>query len=265
VHEAALVGATLEAAYVYGSYGPSGAYRAAPDSAGEQNFEQDLLAALRVLGRGQLSLVVPFVQTRRSTARVTSFGGGLGDVNVAARYDFVDAGSSRYVPGIALLFGVTLPTGTPPESASRPLATDATGTGAVQLNGGVALEQIYGSWLFNLTGIVSQRLTRTASGVSERLGTQFTGLGGAAYTFESKIALAAFASYSAEGDATVAGTRVPDSSRRALLLGLAVSASPVDTVRLQASVFGNLPISDFGANQPASIGLSLNGVYAWLS
>ena len=265
LHEAALAGVQLKAGLVYGSYAPSGTYRAAPSGINEQNFEQDLLGAVRVLSRGQLALLVPFVETRRATTRTTSYGGGLGDVNLSARYDFIDAGSSRYVPGIALLLGVTLPTGTPPESASQPLATDATGEGAVQLNGGIALEQLFDSWLFNLTVLVAQRLARTADGVSERLGTELTGLLGAAYTFESSTSLAAFASYSSEGDATVDGARVADSGRRALLLGIAVSFSPADTFRLQASVFGNLPVSGFGANQPASVGLGLSAVYGWLS
>jgi len=41
-------------------------------------------------------------------------GGGIGDVNLSLRYDFLVAGQSHIVPGIAALVGLTAPTGRSP-------------------------------------------------------------------------------------------------------------------------------------------------------
>ncbi|HEX3344475.1 MAG TPA: hypothetical protein VHS09_07865 [Polyangiaceae bacterium] len=131
LHEDALVGAELRAAALLGSYDTGGRYRANPAGDTEGDFEEDLLGAVRVLRRGQVALLVPLVETQRQDPRDGGhFGGGIGDVNLGARYDFVLAGESRVVPGVALLGGVTFPTGKPPELASPPLAVDATGIGA---------------------------------------------------------------------------------------------------------------------------------------
>src|SRR5581483_5916429 len=123
----------------------------------------------------------------------------------------------RYVPGIALLAGATMPTGRAPESADlarHPLAADATGIGAVQLHLALALEKSFGPVLVSATGLVAQRLPRTANDVEEQLAPQWTALASASYGFESGAALALAASFWAEGDALVDGTRAPDSGRR---------------------------------------------------
>lgn len=263
LHEDALAGVQLRAASVVGSFGADGRYTSSPARTSEYDFEQDFFGALRVLDRGQVALLVPLVETRRATKAASELGGGLGDINASARYDFYLAGRSRYAPGIAALAGVTFPTGTPPESASNPLATDSTGVGAFQANVGVAIEQVYGAWLFNVTALAAQRAARSTQGIDETLGTQLTMLVGAAYTFANEAALALFASYAYEGDATIAGATAKGSARRIAL----VSASGVyplsDHVRLQASLFGNPPASSFGANLPATAGLSFTFVRSW--
>ena len=118
-----------------GSYDTGGRFHGSPAGATEFDFEEDLFGAVRVLRRGQVALLAPFVETQRQT-RVDGghLGAGVGDINASFRYDFFLAGESRYVPGVALLGGVTLPTGRAPESATAPLAVDATGIGAWQAN-----------------------------------------------------------------------------------------------------------------------------------
>ena len=152
MHEDWLVGLQAKAGSVVGSYDLGGHY--APQRSGntELDFEQDLFAATRLLRRGQLALLVPLVETRRATPQLgAQFGGGVGDVNASARYEIVMAGESHLVPGIALLAGITLPTGRPPESATPPLQSNATGIGAYQINAALAVEQAYGPWLVNAT------------------------------------------------------------------------------------------------------------------
>src|SRR5262249_35732280 len=143
-----------------------------------------------------------------------------GDVNLSGRYDFLLAGEVRSVPGIAALAGVTLPTGTSVESASRPLATDATGLGTYQANLGLAIEETAGPWLVGATGLVAKRAPRTVGGVSVSKSAEWSLLVAGAYTFPGNQALAVLASYTSEGDSAYGGERVIGSSRRVPTLSI---------------------------------------------
>jgi hypothetical protein len=264
LHEDALVGATVRAATVVGSFDPGGHYAWSPAHTSEYDFEEDIFGAVRVLERGQIALIVPLVETRRGTPTASEMGGGIGDVNASVRYDFYDAGRSRYLPGIAALAGVTFPTGTPTESAMKPLATDATGVGALQANAGIAIEQLYGHWLFNVTGLAAKRASRTAQGVDETLGMQLTLLAGTAYTFESQTALALSASYSYEGDATIAGVDTPGTARKTTLVAISAVVPLSDAWRVQGSASINPPIAGISQNLPeTTAGLSFTAVRSW--
>jgi hypothetical protein len=165
---------------------------------------------------------------------------------------------------VALLAGITLPTGVPVESAHNPLATDATGVGALQANLGVALEQVYGAWTVSIAGLVAKRLEREVRGLEETLGAQWTLIAAGAHTFDSEIALAASAAYSVEGDASIDGIEQPDTGRRLMTLSASMVFPLSDAVRLQGAAFASPPGSSLGANQNALTGLSLMAVYAWL-
>jgi hypothetical protein len=261
MHEIALTGVELKASTVLGSYEPGGRYDGSPAHDTEQDFEQDIFGAVRFLHRGQFALLVPVLETRRQTQlNGAHFGGGIGDINASARYDFIDAGESLYIPGVALLAGLTLPTGTPAESATAPLAVDATGIGAWQANVALALEQTYGPWLVNATGIVAKRTSR----FGQTLGTQVTLLAAGAYTFPNDMALALSASYAFEGDATDSqGHDVPVSSKRLTTVNLSLLWPINDAWRMLGGLFVEPPISNVGSNQPAASGLTLTVIWSW--
>lgn len=264
LHEEALVGVQARFTTIYGSYDSAATYRKAASGTTERDFEQDVFASVRVVRRGQLSLLVPFVESwRRAPTTGAEFGGGLGDVNVSARYDFTGAHEVSYLPGIAALGGVTAPTGRPPESAHEPLGSDATGVGAVQLNIGLALERSFDAWLVSLTGLAAKRLARDVRGVESELGTQFTLLGAVAYVFPVEASLALVATFTAEPPAEVDGAEVPGTARRQLQLALAASLPLADRWRLQGAGFFNPPLSGLGKNQPATTGVALTVVWAF--
>lgn len=169
LHEVALVGFQAKAGSVAGSYDIGGDYVRSPPGAGELDLEQDIFGSVRVLERGQVALLVPLIETWRNLAGLSASGGGIGDVNASARYDVTLAGASRTIPGVAALAGLTLPTGTPPDSSNAgKLATGATGIGAYQFNLGIAVEQTVGAWLVNATGVVAERTARTVGSGFER-------------------------------------------------------------------------------------------------
>ncbi len=268
LHEAALVGLQLKAAGELGSFDAQARYAGPPPGASELDLEQDLFGAVRVLDRAQVALLVPLVETRRTSQGLSEFGGGLGDINLNLRYDFTLAGASPVVPGIAALAGVTFPTGKPPDAPDlRPLATDATGIGAFQANFGVAFEQALGPWLVNATGIVAARSARTvtSSGITvhERLASQWTALGSLGYVLPSGAAVALSASYAVEGDPTINGEKAPDSGHRLTTVTASGLLPLSDAWRLQSSLFLNPPLSHLGLNQPALGGLLFTVVRAW--
>jgi hypothetical protein len=261
LHEDALVGVQLKAASVIGSYQPGGRYVASPPGDVEGDFEQDLFAAWRLTRRGQVTWLIPIVETMRGTPQDgTHVGGGIGDVNASIRYDFTLSGQSRWMPGVALLAGVTFPTGRAPEQASPPLAVDATGIGALQGNLALAAEQTFGPWLVSATGMVAMRTPR----FGEQLAPQVTLLAAAAYTFASDLAIALSASYAFEGDATSSSGPVPDSSRRLTALTLSGLWPVSDNWRLLAGLFVDPPVDQVGSNQPASSGVTLTVIRSWM-
>jgi hypothetical protein len=268
LHEDALVGIQTKAGLMPGSYDSRGNYVASPAGAYELDLEQDLLGALRVLERGQVSLLVPAVETRRTSLGRSEVGGGLGDINANVRYDFLLAGRSRVVPGVAALGGVTFPTGTPPDAPGLgPLATGATGIGAYQINVGVAAEQTFGPWLVNATIIAAQRTARTvgsgAIAVHESLGVQWTALAAVAYTFDSDAAVAISASEVAEGDAVINDADSPGSGRRLATVTISGVLPLNDDFRLQGALFDNPPIAVLGENLTADVGLLITVLRAW--
>jgi hypothetical protein len=262
VYESALVGTQIKVGSIVGHFSQGGDFIASPAGAHDLEFEQDLFGALRVADRAQVALLVPFVETWRSSAGQSETGGGVGDVNASFRYDFTLAGASLSIPGMSALAGITLPTGKPPEEPS------ATGTGAYQFNLGLAVEQTFGPWLVNATGVVAQRTARTVgfgtSTIHQRLAPQWTALAACAYTFPSDIAVALSFSYAMEGNATIDGVEASGTARRLATVTLSGVLPLNDAWRLQGGFFDDLPISQAGVGLSASAGLTITLVRSWI-
>jgi hypothetical protein len=261
IHEDAAVGAILRGSGVLGSLDSSGRYFANPAGTAELDGEADLVGTLRVFRDAQITALVPFPVTWRKIVGRSELGGGLGDVNVSGRYDFTHAGQSMVMPGIAVLVGVTFPTGRSPDDASRPLSTDATGIGAFQLTGGVALEQSFGHFLLNLTVLAAWRTPRSVRGVTETLGVQLQGLLGVGYAFDSGASLAVSVGQLGELDAVLAGKRLPGSGRGRATIGLAGALPLAERWRLQGSLTYNPPV--LGWNHSSSLGFTVSLLRLW--
>ena len=264
LHERALSGVEVRGSVLTGSHAADGTFRAPPAGTSEWDFEQDLFASLAVTERAQASVLAPFLESaRRSPTTGTEFGGGLGDVNASVRYDFTWSREYRYVPGVALLAGVTLPSGRAPESAKQPLGSDATGLGAVQANLGVALERSFGDWFTNVALLVAKRFDRTAHGVRSGLATQLTGIAAGGYAWTQTSAALAV-TLAAEGDASLDGASVANSAKRELRFTGSVTTSLSDTVRLRGGVFFDPPLNGVAQNEPDALGLSATFVKSFL-
>jgi hypothetical protein len=258
LHEDWLVGAIARATDQRGTFDATGSYAGTPGGYSELGFEEDLAATARVLDRGQVGLLLPFVETRRLAPPIAESGGGLGDVSLSLRWDILRAGESVTVPGVALVGAVTAPSGRSPEAARFPLGSDATGTGAWQGALGAAVEQVFGRVSVNATATLGASTARTVGGVSGQLGPQGQLFLSGAYSFPSVFTLA----YLRSGDSSVAGATKPGTGR-SLATASAIAAIPLsDTWRASVLLFHDLPI--LGENHPVALGGTLSLFRVWL-
>jgi hypothetical protein len=272
LHEDVLVGLQVKVAAVPGAFDDmTGQYAPGGPGTSELDLEQDLVAAVRVFRRGQLALDVPLIETRRTVPGYAELGGGVGDVNLGARYDFTLAGGSWVVPGVAALLGVTFPTGRAADAAHDPLATDATGIGAFQGTLGIALEQTFGPIYLGVNGLLSVRsphsATTTSAGTSitttEALAPQGSVVVAGAYVFGNEAAIGVTVACTAEGNAVIDGSVSLNSGRRQTILSIVGAAPLTDSWRLQGALFVTPPWTGVSFDQAASVGLSLVLLRSW--
>lgn len=264
MHEDAIVGVLARASYLYGSLDADGAYVAAPRGAAEVDMEQDILIALRPFRGAQASLSIPIVETYRQTGGASEASGGVGDITYGMRYDFIGASEASGLPGIAALAALTLPTGTPPESASKPLATDATGTGSVQGALGLSIERESGHSVFNLTGSVTIRGPRQIGAIEAQDGLELTAFGAGGYVFTSGSALLMTLTYTIGLAGTREGVAVEGGGHARARAGLAFGHALSSELRLQGGAFVDLPIPRSGYAEPLGVGLSIAALSPWM-
>jgi hypothetical protein len=256
LHEDAIVGLSMKGSAVVRSFDEHGAVVVPPTGSREVDLEQDVVAAVRFLTDGQASILVPLVETYRRVPGLAEAGAGYGDIQLAGRWDFVLAGQ-RKIPGIAALAGVTLPTGVPPDKAEKPLATDATGVGALQASAGAAVEQVFGPVLVNLTGTAAWRAPRSVGSLRVQPGLQLVAFGGVGVYLPHDAMLALSLAYTSELTTRADGEAVPDSARAFTRVSLGAGLPLLGPWRMLGSLFADPPIAHFGLNQPASLGGAL--------
>lgn len=263
--ESFLVGGLVRVQRPIGDYRDDRTWSRAVPGASEWDTEADVFATARFARKGQVTLVVPFVENfrTRSTlpADAVNHGGGLGDVRVAARWDFTRAGASKTIPGIAVLAGLTFPTGRRPEDVAEKdyLANGATGRGAYSGSLGVGVEQSFGPWLVLVQALVSRSLPRNGN----RIGTALTTTAAVAYGFDNDAALGALVTYELEGDSVVDGATSPGSGSAMTTTGLAWTYPLTDAYRLAGSLTTNIPANGFGRNRVGGPAMSITFIRAW--
>ena len=258
--EDALVGMQLTGRDVIGSFSPQGIYVPAPGGTNEMDLEQDLLATVRPFGNLQVGLLVPLVETRRAVPQLAETGWGIGDIALDGRYELVPPNTSN-LPGLAIIGGVSLPTGRAPEDARSPLGTDATGLGSAQISLGLDVERAIGNLLLDASGNMTWRTARTVGEIHEQLGLAGAVFAAAGWAFKHERALALTAAFTAERAATINGDAVPSSGRLLTTIGLSAGTPLFESWRLQGRVYEDLPV--LGKNQTAGPGIAAVVLRAW--
>lgn len=249
-----------------GAFDKAGIYtgNAAGDS--EWDFEQDVFGVIRVLNHGQVAVLIPVMETRRTLQGVGDSGGGIGDIAVTARYDFIAAGERRIIPGIALLLGIVTPTGSAPETATTPAG--ATGQGSFQGSVGVGIEQAYQRVFVTLNALAGLSTRRNVGGVHESFGPTLTATLAAGSQLPHEVTMGIYVSATRRGvnsydDGSDVGP-IAGSDLLLLTTGLAGMLSLSDQWRIQSTASWDLPIRGLGRNEPVTgIGASLSVMRLW--
>jgi hypothetical protein len=265
--ESQAVGVQMRARSVMGSFAGSGSYAASATGNRDLGFEEDLFAALRLGSHFQVGLLAPFLQTARQEGGLSGFGGGLGDVAANARYDIVNAGERGLWPGVAIIAGLSFPTGQPPDemNSGDPLSTSGTGTGSFEGNAGAAIEEIIGTSFVSLAGWASKRSARSAMGVEQTFAPRLSALLTGGHTFGHDITVGVFVSALRQGDTRDAMTGPIANSGVSLVTAGAALALPFwQWWRLQTTLFSDLPIAGWGRNQTAAVGGTVAVIRFWI-
>lgn len=258
-HERALVGAQMRFATAHGTYPARGEFFA-PQPGRDARLEPSLFASLRLLPRAQVSVSVPFAIVRRRAGDLVESRGAFGDVTVVGRWDLFRVGERRW-PGIALLVGGLVPTGTPTDRATGLLAADATGIGAWEGNAGVSVEETFGHVVVHATALAGYRSSRDVVGVEQHLGLRSLFLVGTGWVWDDDSSMLLTVTHTADGDATLDGSTAAGTGFRATQLAFVVTTPITDTLRLRTSVFTDVP--PLGSNRQALGGTTLGLAKTW--
>lgn len=268
-HERALVGAQLRVSETIGTYPTVGPYyKATPDK--DTRVEPSLFGTVRLspfLPRAQVSAVLPFEVVRRRSHGIVERRNAFGDAALVGRYDIVRTGESSWLPGIGLLLGTQIPTGTPAEKGTPTLDADVTGLGEWELNGGVMVEKTFGHFVTSATVVAGYRFPRTVLGVEhEHLGWRGLYVLGGGWVFDNEVALLGTLSHWSEGDTSIglAGQPRKDSDGtgfRSTTASFLVVVPITDNLRMRTAMFSDLP--PLGTNRPALAGTSISIMKTW--
>lgn len=258
-HERALVGAQVRLSGAHGTYPTSGGFTT-QEPGRDARVEPTIYASYRFLPRGQVSLSMPFVGTRRRSGAIVETRARPGDLTLIGRWDFVRPGESR-IPGIALLAGVLAPTGRPSDRGTGLLGADVTGIGAWEGNAGVSVEQTFGHVVVHATVLAGLRTPRTVLGLEQQLGVRALYLAGVGWVWDDDTSMLLTLTHLSEGDATVDGATAPGTGFRATQAALVMSTPITDTLRLRTSVFTDIP--PLGLNRQALGGTTLGLMKTW--
>lgn len=260
-HEKALVGAQMRVSETIGTYPSVGPYyRPTPDK--DTRIEPSLFGTIRIVPRAQVSAFVPLEFVRRRSHGIVERRTAFADTTLVGRYDLVRAGESSWLPGIGVLVGTQIPTGTPAEKGTGVLDADVTGLGEWEVNGGLLVEQTFGHFVAQATAVAGYRFPRTILGTTrEHLGWRGLYVLGAGYVFDSDVALLGTVSHWSEGDTTVAGKVADGTGFRATQASFLVVVPLTDTLRVRTAMFSD--VAPLGTNRPALAGTSLSMMKTW--
>lgn len=148
-------GLQVSYARVLGEWDQNSRLRPNPEGYSEGVSIAQPWAIVRLAERAELQGWAPIIINDRWSNGVHQIAGGLGDVGVAGRYQWVSIGEFEGLPSFATTLGVVGPTGRRVEQTSPPLFAGTTGRGCWGAFLAAETEYAYMPWFVRLEGAVT--------------------------------------------------------------------------------------------------------------
>ena len=231
-----------------GTYTPYGDYV-------EEEVRAELWAMGALSRRTALFGRVPVSLMHREAGALSDTGGGLADISLGVRHEFLQIGEVLELPAIALTAAVLAPTGRAPDAATQPLGADTTGRGAFALSAGLSFEITRLPWFvrLDLGAVVPLPFTREDTGKIQRFGPEVDVAVSGGLEVGRGVVISLVAPIAWHAPLTIDGDEIPDSERLDLGLGLAGSVALDGHWTAQLSVDTGVFIDGAGDNTPARI------------
>ncbi len=149
--EESAVGVATSWAHSIGNWNARGEWNSFGDTYRESLWRSNFWGIARVRDDLEFSFALPWVRTSRAIPQQSATGNGLGHSQVGLRYEALAIGQYRGIPGLAILMGVTIPTGNrPDEATSNPLRASTTARGEWATSIAISMEYAYLPWFVKL-------------------------------------------------------------------------------------------------------------------
>jgi hypothetical protein len=257
-------GVQLSHARVLGQWDAAGVLRWNPSDYSEGVSQIQPWAIVRLHERVQLQGWVPVLMNDRWSGAINQVAGGLGDIGVAARLEFLAIGALHGFPSFALTTAISAPTGRRVEQTSPPLFAGSTGRGA--WSGSLAIESEYplSPYFLRLDASLASFLAfdRSDTGQRQQYGPLVrAGLSTGREIIPGKVVVALAALGEWERALQLDETTVTGSQSHLYSLAVSLSWRFQPHWTLVATVSNSVWPDGGGTNQDARIGVTLGARY----
>lgn len=262
IWEEAAFGLSTSYGKAHGAWDPAGSYLRFDDY---EDREGRLLGwgIVRLSPTLEASLRMPWVFTEKAAGRLGDNGAGPGDLGFGLRWDVLPIGALQGLPGVALNFGASAPTGRGPGQSRTTLGSDITSRGAWTGSLGLSLERAHDPWFLRLdvAGVIS--LPSTVAGKLQRIGPALEASFGGGVEVVDGLILSVAPRVVVEGEGERGGATVPDSGQREAAVTSALSWKFDPHWTVQGSVDQGLPFDGFNKNRQLRTVGQLGLRYGW--
>jgi hypothetical protein len=231
----------------------------------ESEFRTQLSGIVALHQRLELSASMPWLVTTKSASGTDESGYGIGDTQVGFRFEPIGSGEISGVPGIALVGGMTMPSGRARSERNHPLATDITGRGAWVLSASVVLEVARMRWfVLGGAGVTYSFEQDTAlAGHTAQLGRGFQATVLSGVEVVPKWIASMLAHYAYEGAVTSDGASFPGTQKHDAGVGPAVAFQWTPNWTVQAGFDTGIYVNNMGKNHDGRYTATLGVRYGY--
>ena len=138
----------------------------------DESFTTEAWGMVAISRRASVFARAPAVVVHRSAGSLSDTGGGLGDIGLGLRHEFVQIGEYMELPAIALTLSLTTPSGRAPDATHGDLGADVTGRGAFAVAAGLSFESTVLPWYvrLDLGTVIPLPFVRDDTGKTQWLG-----------------------------------------------------------------------------------------------